>query len=75
MEKAARFSASLELSQYVSDMTPSALVLLMFGIQIILVARERTVGLVEKKVLVISGFWLQGRNHHTYAFAMSFLSR
>jgi hypothetical protein len=74
MEKAS-FSASLvKLSQYVSDMTPSALFLLMFGIQIILVAREYTVGLVERKVLVISGFWLQG-NHHMYTFVMSFLSR
>jgi hypothetical protein len=54
------------MSQYVSDMTPSALVILIFVSQIILVAGESTVGLLERKLLVISGFWLQ-TNQHLYA--------
>jgi hypothetical protein len=52
----ARFWASLKMSQYVSDMTPSALGILMLGIQIILVAGKGTIGLVKRSLLAISGF-------------------
>jgi hypothetical protein len=38
----------------------------MLGIQIIFVAGKGTVGLVERKLLVISRFWLQ-TNQHLYA--------
>jgi hypothetical protein len=58
------FWVSLEMSQYVSDMTPSALGIFMLGIQIMLVAGEGTVGLVERKLLFVSGFWLLRTNKH-----------
>jgi hypothetical protein len=57
MEKT-RIWAGLEMSQYVSDMvTPSVLGILMLDIQIRLVAGEGTVGLVERKLLILSGFF------------------
>jgi hypothetical protein len=54
MEKT-RFLASLKMSQCVSDMSPSAIDVLMLGIQIMLVAGEGTIGLMERKQLVVSG--------------------
>jgi hypothetical protein len=59
----ARFWAGLEMFKYVSDMTPSALGILLLGIQIILMAGEGTVGWVKRQLLVISGFSLQTNQH------------
>jgi hypothetical protein len=62
MEKA-RFWASLKMSQYVSDLTPSALGILRLGIQIILKAGKSTVGLVKRSLLAMPGVWLQTKQH------------
>jgi hypothetical protein len=47
-------------------MTPATLGFLILGIQIIFMVGTGTFGLVERQLLVISGFWLQ-TNQHLYA--------
>jgi hypothetical protein len=66
-EKTTRFWVSLEMSQYVSDMTPSALGILMLVIQIMLVAGAGTVELIKRKLEFVSGLWLRRTSHqHLY---------